>query len=173
MGIPSLDEIWRRHGGKLEITGPEGLVLLYKIVSVVVSPPRSGTVVVVDADGGFDLTRLDCDVEDLKHVHVSRPLKGQVKETIMEVKDYLLGGEHASMARECVGIFVNGAQGGEVMVGWKGWLRVESEMEDVPRFGIGMSVEEALREREQRQVALDGKRWRAASEWGQFTWTDD
>jgi hypothetical protein len=95
-----------------------------------------------------------------------------VQETIAAVENYLLGGEHKSMVREWVGILVNGAQGGDVMVGWKGWLRVESEREDVPRFGTGLSVEEAMKEREQRQRAVESKGWRAVSEWGDYRWND-
>jgi hypothetical protein len=173
LGIPGLDDIWARHGGRLEITGPEGLELLYQIVSIAVSPPRNGTIVVVDVDGRFDVTQLRCEIEDLKHVHVYRPLKGHVKDTILQVEDYLLGREHASMGRECVGIVVNGAQGGDVMVGWKGWLKVESGRDDVPRFGMGISVEEAMREREQRQLAIETKGWRAVSDWGEYRWTDE
>jgi hypothetical protein len=173
LGIPALDDIWARHGGRLEITGPQGLELVYQIVSTAVSSPRNGTIVVVDADGRFDVTRLRCEMEDLTHVHVYRPLKGHVKEALEQVESYLLRGEHASMGRDCVGIVMNGAQGGDVMVGWKGWLRVENEREDVPRFGMGISVEEALREREKRQFAVESKGWRAVSEWGEYRWTDE
>jgi len=168
-----LDDIWARHGGRLEITGLEGLELLYQIVSTTVSSPRNGTIVVVDADGTFDVTRLRCEMEDLKHVHIYRPLKGQVKATLGQVNSYLLSGEHASMGRDCLGIIVNGAQGGDIMLWWRGWLRVESESEDVPRFGMGVSVEEAMREREQRQLAVENKGWRAVSEWGEYRWTNE
>jgi hypothetical protein len=59
------------------------------------------------------------------------------------------------------------------MLWWRGWLRVESESEDVPRFGMGVSVEEAMREREQRQLAVENKGWRAVSEWGEYRWTNE
>lgn len=170
LGIPRLDELWERHGGKLEITGPEGCALLYRIVSIAVSAPRNGTIVVIDADGRFDVTRLNCKVEDLKHVHIYMPVKGHVKETIMEVEAYLQGGEHSSMGRECVGVVVNGGQGGDIVVGWKGWLKVHSERDEVPKFGFGVSVEEAMREREQRQVVVDEKGWRAVSSMGEYRW---
>lgn len=137
------------------------------------SPPREGTIVIVDADGGFDVTRLRCEFEDLKHVHIYRPLRGHVKETLMQIEDYLLSEEHVSTGRECVGVVVNGAQGGDVTVGWKGWLRVESERDDVPPFGMGISVEEAIREREQRQLAIESKGWRAVSEWGEYRWIEE
>jgi hypothetical protein len=168
-----LDKTWAKHGGRLEIVGPEGVELLYQIVSIAVSPPRKGAIVVIDADGGFDVTRLRCEVEDMKHVHVYRPLEGHVKETLEQVEGHLMGGEHGSMGKECVGIVVNGAQGGNVMVGWRGWLRVESERNDVPRFGMGISVEEAMREREQRQLAVESKGWRAVSEWGEYRWNEE
>src|ERR1700709_1193836 len=77
LGIPVLDEIWARHGGRLEITGPNGRALLYHIVRSAVSTPRNGTIVIVDADGRFDVSRLRCSFEDLKHVHVLRPLTGK------------------------------------------------------------------------------------------------
>ena len=168
-----MDDMWTRHGGRLEITGPEGLELLYRIVSIAVSPPRNGTIVVVDADGRFDVTQLRCEIEDLKHVHVYRLLKGHVKDTLEQVESYLLGGEHASMGRECVGVVVNGAQGGDIMLGWRGWLRVESEREDVSRFGVGVSAEEAMGVREQRQLAVESKGWRAVSDWGEYRWNDE
>jgi hypothetical protein len=52
-------------------------------------------------------------------------------------------------------------------------LRVESEREDVSRFGMGVSVEEAMKEREQRHLAVESKGWRALSNWGEYRWTDE
>jgi hypothetical protein len=74
-----------------------------------------------------------------------------------------------------VGICINGSTGlgGDVMVGWRGWLRVESVIEEVPKFGIGISVEEAMRDREQRQMAVNEKGWKAVSEGGDFRWVDE
>jgi hypothetical protein len=38
---------------------------------------------------------------------------------------------------------------------------------------MGTSVEEAMREREQRQLAVESKGWRAVSEWGEYKWNDE
>jgi hypothetical protein len=170
LGIPALDALWTRHGGRLEITGHGGLPLLYHIVSAVVAPMRSGTIVIVDVDGRFDVSRLSCSLEDLQHVHVVRPAKGMLKETLGQLDTYLLGGKHGSMSRELVATVVNGSQGGDISVSWRGWLKAESEIDEVPRFGMGISVEEALTERDNRQEAIENKGWRAESEWGDYRW---
>lgn len=138
------------------------------------SSPRNGTIVVIDIDGRFDVSRLRCQAEDLKHVHLLRvPQRGRLKEAIERVAGYLLGtgtggGKHGSMGREWVGTCVNGGLGGDVCVGWRGWLRVESEKVDVETFGTGMSVEEAMRERQRRQEVVDSRGWKAVSEWGNY-----
>ncbi|KAI9735450.1 MAG: hypothetical protein M1818_006456 [Claussenomyces sp. TS43310] len=178
LGIRDLDEIWARHGDKLEITGCEnGLPLLYHIVSTIVSPPRSGTVVVVDVDGRFDITRLTCAYGDLKHVHVLRPSKSSLKVTMESVEHYMLyggrQGKHVSADREWVGTIVYGGIGSNITGGWRGWLKVESEREDVVGFGLGMSVEEAVVDRDARQTALMQRGWRATSAWGTYTWAED
>ena len=48
--------------------------------------------------------------------------------------------------------------------GWRGWLRVERE--EVGAFGMGLSVEEMLEEREGREEAVRGKGWRGVGEKG-------
>jgi len=171
LGIPGLDDLWARHGGKLEITG-RALPLLYHIISTAVSSPRLGTIVVLDVDGRFDVTRLNCSIEDLKHVHVFRAATGAVKATLDAVEDYLLYGNHLSHGKELVVTVVSGGQGGDVMAGWKGWLRVSSERDGVMGFGMGMSVEEALRERDTRQRVVDEVGWKASSDLGEYRWTD-
>jgi hypothetical protein len=95
-----------------------------------------------------------------------------VMECLKEVEGFLMDGEHWSLGREYVGTMVNGAQGGDVMVSWRGWLRAESERGDVPGFGAGMSVEEALELREESMVAAEERRWRARCEWGEYRWED-
>jgi hypothetical protein len=86
----------------------------------------------------------------------------------------MLYGEHSSKDREWMGTLVNGngdgvmMKIGNVVVGWRGWLRVERER--VGLFAEGMAVEEAWEERAGRQDAVDAKGWRAISEMGEFIW---
>lgn len=84
----------------------------------------------------------------------------------------MLYGEHASKGREWMGTLVNGGgmmvKGADVVVGWRGWLRVEREA--VSAFAEGMAVEEAWRERERRQEIVDSRGWKAGSEMGEFSW---
>lgn len=68
----------------------------------------------------------------------------------------MLYGEHGSKGREWVGTIVNGGLGGDVNLGWRGWLRIERE--EVGTFGRGISVEEAVGDRER---IVDGKGWKA------------
>ena len=70
----------------------------------------------------------------------------------------MLYGDHGSKEREWVGTIVNGGVGGDVNVGWRGWLRVERE--EVCGFGWGISVEEALGDRERRRSVVEGKGWK-------------
>jgi len=81
----------------------------------------------------------------------------------------MLYGDHGSKGREWFGTIVVGGMGGDVNVGWRGWSRVERE--EVGGFGWGVSVEEAVGERERRREAVDGKGWRAVCEelGGEFT----
>ena len=162
-GIPELDELWRSHGGKLAITG-RGLPLVYRIVNHLVSV-RGGTVAVVDIEGRFSPSHLDC---ELRHVHVFRPTRRNMKATLESVEGYMLWGEHGSKEREWMGTIVNGGVGGEIMTGWRGWLKVEKD--SVKAFAAGVSVEEALREREMRQEGTSFTGWRAVSEYGGFSW---
>jgi len=165
LGIPGLDEIWRRHGGKLEIIG-RALPLLYLIVDTAVEE-KLGTVVVVDMDGRFDVSRLRC---ELQHVHMVRPFKGALKITLDSIDDYLLYGQHQSKGRELVATIVIGGQGGDIMAGWRGWMLVERE--EVAKFEPGTSVEEALVEREARQEAVESADWIASSACGEFRWKE-
>jgi hypothetical protein len=70
----------------------------------------------------------------------------------------MLYGEHGSKGKEWVGTIVNGGVGGDINVGWRGWLRVERE--EVESFGWGVSVEEAVGDRERRMQAVDDKGWK-------------
>ena len=71
----------------------------------------------------------------------------------------MLYGEHGSKIREWVGTVVSGGTGGDINLGWRGWLRVERE--EVGNFGCGVSVEEAVEDRERRCEVVDGKGWKA------------
>jgi len=113
---------------------------------------------------------LNCTMEDLKHVHIFRPGRDAVTATLESIEPYLLYGSHFSQGRDLVATIVNGGNGGDITVGWKGWLRVESEKDEVMRFGMGMSVEEALRERVARQNVVDEKGWIGLSERGVLKW---
>jgi len=124
-----------------------------------------GTVALIDIDGRFSPSHLSC---ELQHVHVFRPTKRNLKVTLESVEEYMLWGEHESMGREWVGTLVNGEVGGDIMVGWRGWLRVERE--EVSGFTDGVSVEEVVGEREKRQEVVDSKGWRGTSEMGKYCW---
>lgn len=81
----------------------------------------------------------------------------------------MLYSEHVSHEREWLGTIVNGGIGGDINLGWRGWLRVGRE--EVGAFGEGVSVEEAWEEKGRRQEVVDGKEWRAeGSDGGAFVW---
>lgn len=95
------------------------------------------------------------------------------------IEAWMVGGEHGSMGREWVITAVCGVGGsigmggvgvGNVVVGWRGWVRVERE--EVLGFGVGLSVEEALRERGRRQEVVDEVGWKAVSEYGEYVWKE-
>jgi hypothetical protein len=150
------------HGGRLAIIG-RGIQLVYRIVNEVVA--RGGTVAVVDVEGRFSPSHLDC---ELKHVHVFRPTVSNLKATLDSVEGYMLWGDHGSKEREWMGTIVNGGIGGDIMTGWRGWLTVEREL--VEGSAPGISAEEALIERGRGQEAIASRGWRAVSQHGAFSW---
>jgi len=131
---------------------------------------------------------------------LSRP---QLDELVASAEEHMIYGKHGSRSREWWGTVIIGAgsetssgpgpappaaekslrsgkEGGAggrehvaaVTAGWKGWLRVDRA--EVHGFDVGISVEEALREREKRQAVVDGqRRWVATSVWGGFVLTED
>lgn len=126
---------------------------------------------VVDLDGRFSpshLVSLGMEMRDLEHVHVFRCSKERLKVTLESVEGYMLWGEHGSQGREWLSTIVLGGVGGDVMVGWRGWLGVEREV--VGGFGEGVSVEDAWGERERRMEVVEGKGWRGFCEIGDFSW---
>ncbi|TGO22224.1 hypothetical protein BPAE_0177g00180 [Botrytis paeoniae] len=115
---------------------------------------------------------------DLKHLHIFRPSAQNLESTLKGVEEYMLYGNHDSYGREFGGTILFGVEGREgvdmgslrgmgrpeVVMGWRGWLRVERE--EVGAFGTGGSVEEMLEEREMREEVVRGKGWRGAGEKG-------
>lgn len=117
---------------------------------------------------------------DLKHLHIFRPSSKNLEVTLKGIEEYMLYGEHESHGREFGGTILFGFDardaGGnavanvrgmgrpEIMMGWKGWLRIERE--EVAGFGVGVSAEEMLGERGRREEVLKGKGWRGRGEKG-------
>lgn len=120
-------------------------------------------------------------VEDLKHVHVYRPAPGSqshIRDVIASAEHFIIYSRHASVAREWWGTINIGGSGpaapgyrhADVVTGWKGWLRVDRE--EVRGFTLGMSAEEALADRDQRQRAADASGHLASCAWGGFTFKE-
>ncbi|KAG6359054.1 hypothetical protein INS49_012574 [Diaporthe citri] len=116
--------------------------------------------------------------EDLKHVHVYRPARGStshIREVLSAAEHHMIYSRHASIAREWWGSIIIGGgspavlgpEVASVTTGWRGWLRVDRE--EVRGFGLGMSIEEALLDRERRQRAVNDAGWTANCVWGGFT----
>ncbi|PBP15747.1 hypothetical protein BUE80_DR013504 [Diplocarpon rosae] len=170
-GISALDSLWKTQGGRLSITG-RTLPLLHHILIHLVSPNHlKGTIALLDLTGRFSPSHLlpALSVQDLRHIHVFRPTTANLQATLDSVEKYMLYGEHGSQEREWLGTIVNGGVGGDINLGWRGWLRVKRE--DVSDFGRGVSVEEVWDERFRRQEVVDGKGWRAeGNEGGAFLW---
>ncbi|KAG5920232.1 hypothetical protein E4U42_006263 [Claviceps africana] len=151
------------------------LPLLYKIVSTLVSPPHAKAVFVVDLDGRFDVSCLDCEGGDLAHVYVQRPSRGspeQLRRVVAGAEHFMLYHEDArrSRDREWWGtVVVGGLAAGDVTAGWKGWLRIERS--SVPGFAAGVGVDEVWRQREARERAVEATGWVASSQWGGFEFT--
>lgn len=179
-GIDELDEIVAQHFrstkiGGLAVTG-RYLPLIYKIASTVVSAPFSKAMIIVDYEGRFQASRLTCKRSDLEHIYVTRPAEStrdQAKDLIIDTENYILFSDRArhSASRELWGtIVLGGLGGGDIIAGWKGWLRVDRE--EVRPFPPNTSVEEALRQRDERQRAVDAAGWQVSSAWGGFVFHD-
>lgn len=120
-------------------------------------------------------------IEDLRHVHVYRPARGSpshIRDVLTSAEHFIVYSRHASVAREWWGTIVIGGGGpttlgpghADVTTGWKGWLRVDRE--EVRGFPLGMSAEEALVERDQRQRAADASGYTATCAWGSFNFRE-
>ncbi|CAJ0540027.1 Ff.00g073450.m01.CDS01 [Fusarium sp. VM40] len=178
--ISSLDDIAAAHfhttkAPGISISGRH-LPLLYTLISNLISPPHLYAVLVIDVEGRFDATRLTCLSTHMQHVYIQRPARGdleQVRALAAEVEGILLYGDvaRASASREWWGTIVVGGLGaGDIATGWKGWLRVERE--NVRGFTLGISAEEAVSQKEQRQDVVDSAGWAATSQWGGFVFQE-
>ncbi|KAM0424646.1 hypothetical protein ACHAPT_010172 [Fusarium lateritium] len=177
-----LDDIAARHfqatkAAGINISGRH-LPLLYKLISTLISPPHLYAVLVIDLEGRFDATRLTGSPSHARHVYVQRPARGsseQLRALVAEAEGVLLYGDaaKASAGREWWGTVVVGGLGaGDVTAAsWKGWLRVDRE--NVRGFALGISAEEALEQRGQRQGAVEAAGWAATSQWGGFTFKEE
>lgn len=114
-------------------------------------------------------------LDDLKHIHVYRPARGSpshIRDVLTSAEHHMIYSRHASVAREWWGTVVIGggspavlgSGSADVTTGWKGWLRVDHE--EIRGFGVGMSIEEALAERDRRQRAVEEAGWTATCVWG-------
>ncbi|KAM0341515.1 hypothetical protein ACHAPU_009963 [Fusarium lateritium] len=112
----------------------------------------------------------------MRHVYVQRPARGDLEQTralAVQAENILLYGNvaRASAGREWWGTIVVGGLGaGDIATGWKGWLRVDRE--NVRGFALGISAEEALNQKEQRQDIVDAVGWAATSQWGSFVFKE-
>ncbi|KAF4976894.1 hypothetical protein FZEAL_6496 [Fusarium zealandicum] len=176
-----LDDIAARHFNATKAAGisisGRHLALLYKLISILVSPPHLYAVLIIDLEGRFDATRLTCSPSHTRHVYVQRPARSspeQLRALVAEAEGVLLYGDvaQASAGREWWGTVVVGGLGaGDVSAGWKGWLRVDRE--HVREFALGISAEEAFEQRGRRQDVVDAAGWAVTSQWGGFTFNEE
>lgn len=121
-------------------------------------------------------------VEDLKHIHVYRPARGSpshIRELLKSAEQHMIYAKHASSAREWWGTIIIGggslatfgAASFDVTTAWKGWLRVDRD--EIRGFPLGMSIEESLADRDQRQRAVEDAGYKATCQWGSFTFGGD
>ncbi|KAM3517587.1 hypothetical protein NHJ13051_008854 [Beauveria bassiana] len=180
-GISALDEIIGRHfqytkTGGLAITG-RYLPLVYKIASTLASPPNNKVVIIIDYEGSFQASGLNCSESALEHIYVLRPAENtrdKLRDVIASTENYVVYNEEAKKSAnlELWGTIVLGSTtGGDVTAGWKGWLRVDRE--EVRPFPPDISIEEALQQREERQRAVEASRWQVSSAWGGFCFNDN
>ncbi|RBQ64630.1 hypothetical protein FVER14953_02595 [Fusarium verticillioides] len=178
--ISELDEITAAHfhatkSAGLGISGRH-LPLLYRLISNLITPPHLYAILVIDTEGRFDATRLTCSPSHLQHVYVHRPVRSDpdnARALVADAEDILLYGSvaKASAGREWWGtVVVGGVGAGDITTGWKGWLRIDRE--SVRGFAPGISAEEALDHKRQRQDIVDAAGWAATSQWGSFVFRE-
>lgn len=188
-----LDDIAARHfrstqAPALAISGRH-LPLILKLASTLVSAPHHYALLIIDLDGRFDATRLTCADSDARHIYVHRPSRpsnygtaegdeintnaDHLRALVTESSNFMLygPGAAASSSRRWWGTVVLGGLGaGDIVAGWKGWLRVNRQ--DVAAFNLGVSAEEALARRAARQDVVDHAGWTADSQWGGFDFNE-
>lgn len=196
--MPDLDEVAARHfrstqAPALAISGRH-LPLILKFASMLVSAPHHYTLLVIDLEGRFDATRLTCVDSDARHIYVHRPARpsnyansssptdhvetttnnaDHLRALVTEASNFMLygSGATASASRRWWGTVVLGGLGaGDIVAGWKGWLRVNRE--HVPGFNLGVSAEEALARRAARHEVVQDAGWTADSQWGGFNFKE-
>ncbi|KAF5652504.1 hypothetical protein F25303_3192 [Fusarium sp. NRRL 25303] len=178
--VSELDDITEVHfnatkSAGLGISGRH-LPLLYRLISNLITPPHLYAILVIDIEGRFDATRLTCSPYHLQHAYIYRPARSDPDNTralVAEAEGILLYGSvtKASAGREWWGtIVVGGVGAGDITTGWKGWLRVDRE--NVRGFAPGISAEEALDQKRQRQDIVDAAGWVATSQWGGFVFRE-
>lgn len=193
--MPELDYTIARHFRatqvpSLSING-RNLPLIYKLASTLVSSPHGYALLIIDLEGRFDATRLSCTEADAHHIYVQRPPRPRsfassateetgstsidhLRSLVVEADSFMLYSPAAapSASRRWWGSVILGGLGaGDVVAGWKGWLRVERE--HVRGFAHGTSAEEALDRRSARQEAVDATGWVAESQWGGFVFREE
>lgn len=158
-------------------------------MSTLIAPPHRHAVVVVDADHRFDATclvaaekdeSLPASRDDLRHVYVYRPARSsfranvtseasdQAQACVAAARQHMLYGAHASRDRAWWGTVVVGGSGGDLNAGWKGWMDVRRS--EVAPFGVGLSLEEALLERERRHERVRERGWEGRCREGVYSW---
>ncbi|ETS74709.1 hypothetical protein PFICI_13193 [Pestalotiopsis fici W106-1] len=122
--------------------------------------------------------------QDLRHLYVYRParsrfrpgvepandspLPDQTQACIAAAQHHMLYGAHPSRDRAWWGTIVVGGGGGDVNTGWKGWMDVRRT--EVAPFGVGLSIEEALSERERRHERVSERGWEGRCREGVYSW---
>lgn len=193
--LNDLDDIAARHfrstqAPVLAITGRQ-LPLILKLASTLASPPHNYALLIIDLDNRFDATRLSCSSSDARHIYVHRPPQLSTYESsptsetpqettvdhlralVAEAGNFMLytpSAAHSSSRRWWGTIVLGGLGAGDIVAGWKGWLRVNRE--NVSNFNLGVSAEEALVDRDARQRLVDGAGWTAESQWGGFNFSE-
>ncbi|CAM1500844.1 Fc.00g100060.m01.CDS01 [Cosmosporella sp. VM-42] len=179
--IESLDQLAIRHyrstqSSTLSLSGRH-LPLLYTLISALVSPPDLYTLFIIDLDNRFDATRLTCSSQHIRHVYIQRPARSspdRLRALVADAETFMLYGDASrqSSSREWWGTVVLGGLGaGDIVAGWKGWLRVERE--NVRGFTLGISAEEAMEQRSNRAEAVESAGWAATSQWGGFVFKEE
>ncbi|KAL1902057.1 hypothetical protein Cpir12675_000163 [Ceratocystis pirilliformis] len=180
-GVPGLDSLAMKNfretqTSPISVSG-RSLPFIHALLDHLVSPPQSKTVALIDLECGFDPTRLASSRSNLSHIHVFRmppatadstasSIAEMVREAVARVQQWMVYGSHQSAGREWWGTIILGAPGGQVWTCWRGWLCVDTE--DIPGFATGMSIREAMAERERREQAVDSMNWVASCPWGRF-----